>query len=94
MKKDWENPNQSPPQGISKRTGNHVTSGGGTVRCGVLQNDPKNMIRAWNLHSGKRSEKTSYIFSFHNIKNYQILTCSTAGRAQSHKSSLEKPRES
>jgi hypothetical protein len=55
---------------------------------------PKNMIPAWNLHSGRRSEKTSYIFNFHNIKNYQILTCSTAGRAQSHKSSLEKHRAS
>jgi hypothetical protein len=55
---------------------------------------PKNMIPAWNLHSGRRSEKTSYIFNFHNIKNYQILTCSTAGRAQSHKFSLGKPRAS
>jgi hypothetical protein len=41
MKKDWEKPNQSPLQGISKRTGPHVTSGGGTVRYGILQNEPK-----------------------------------------------------
>jgi hypothetical protein len=64
-----------------------------TEACNITE-WPKTMKTAWNLHSGRRSEKTWYIFNFHNIKNYQILTCSTAGRAQSHKSSLEKPRAS
>jgi hypothetical protein len=41
IKKDWEKTNQNPPQGKSKKTGPHVTSGGGTIRCGILQNDPK-----------------------------------------------------